>query len=350
MRIGIQTGFQVILVAASASGAVAQIPSAQTFPPTGDVWITPSNHGIATTASSEPAERSLKSSNLGYASAPPQAPCYAGNEELPGARKCVLNEVEAPGRETLLPPIVNRMGVRATLLHVGMPAAEVELIMGTPAQVESADDEDRGVRVLKYPLEPIGTTVTIADGKLSGVTLDIAGVENPALPDFSRAAWLGMGRTAVLQILAMPAEDRLRDGYGMTVEQLIFERPYLPRVSIFLIDGRVAAKKIGRSFPVDILRFALPLAPDPADHEIDDVADRSKERRLAVGLKESELRALFGTPELRVSYTFKGHPAAYAIYETNPGKSFGRFTFVDGVLTEFADGGTTPLRQVLDGR
>jgi hypothetical protein len=131
---------------------------------------------------------------------------------------------------------------------------------------------------------------------------------------------------------------------------MIFERPCLPDVGIFLIDGRVAAKKVGRSFPADILGFVLPLAPDPADDETGDVADRSKEQRIAIGMKESELRALFGPPKLQIGYTFKGHPAEYAIYETSPGKSFCRFTFVDGVLTEFADGGTAPLSQVLDGR
>jgi hypothetical protein len=65
---------------------------------------------------------------------------------------------------------------------------------------------------------------------------------------------------------------RLRGGYGMTAEQMIFEPPCGPDVSIFLIDGRVVIKKAGRSCSADILGFALPLAPDPADNEIDDVA------------------------------------------------------------------------------
>jgi hypothetical protein len=192
--------------------------------------------------------------------------------------------------------------------------------------------------------------VTIIDDKLSGVGLDIADVDDPSLPNFSRAAWLGMSRTVVLQMLGMPSEDRLRDGYGMTVEQMIFERPSTLDVSIFLIDGRVAAKKVGRSFSSDILGFALPLAPDPGDDEIDDVADWSPEQRIAVGMKEGEMQALFGAPKLHVDYTFRGRPVTYAIYETDPGKSFGRYTFVDGILTDFADGGTTPLSQVLDGR
>jgi len=103
------------------------------------------------------------------------------------------------------------------------------------------------------------------------------------------------------------------------------------------------------AFPPDILGFALPLAPDPAD-EIDDLPDWTKGGRIAVGMKESELRAQLGTPKLQVGYTFRGRQAEYTIYETNPGKSFGRFIFIDGVLIEFADGGNTPLRQVLDGR
>ena len=40
----------------------------------------------------------------------------------------------------------------------------------------------------------------------------------------------------------------------------------------------------------------------------------------------------------------------HAIYETSPGKWFGSFTLIDGVLIDFADGGNTSLNQVLDGR
>jgi hypothetical protein len=103
-------------------------------------------------------------------------------------------------------------------------------------------------------------------------------------------------------------------------------------------------------FPSDILGFVLPLAPDRADEKSDDIAGRSKIQLIAVGMKESELRAQFGAPKLQVPYTFKGHAAEHAIYETNPGKSFGRFTLIEGVLVDFADGGNASLDQVLDGR
>jgi hypothetical protein len=256
---------------------------------------------------------------------------------------------ETSQRQPLLVSSITHVRVRATLLHWGMSPADITRVMAAPAQVDAADDEGT-VHVLKYWAEPIATTVTVTDGKLSSVALDIAGVDDPALPNFTRAAWLGMSRTAVLRGLGMPAENHLRNCDGMKVEQMIFERPGEPDVSIFLIDGRVAAKKVGRSFPADIPGFTLPLAPDPADGESDDIAGRSKLQLVAIGMKESDLRAQFGTPKLQVPYTFRGHAAKHAIYETSPGKPFGRFTFIDGVLIDFADGGNTSVDQVLDGR
>jgi hypothetical protein len=264
--------------------------------------------------------------------------------QLPGAATPETSECQP-----LLRAPIAHVRVRATLLHWGMSPADIARVMARPARADTADDEG-SFRVLKYWAEPIATTVTITDGKLSGVALDIAGVDDPALPNFTHAAWLGMSRTAVLQRVGMPTENHLRSCGGMNVEQMIFERTGEPDVSIFLVDGRVAAKKVGRSFPVDILSFALPLAPDPAEDESDEVADRSKLRLVAIGMTESELRALFGTPKLQVSHTFKGHAAEHEIYATGPGKSFGSFTLIDGVLIDFADGGRTPLNQVLEGR
>jgi hypothetical protein len=69
-----------------------------------------------------------------------------------------------------------------------------------------------------------------------------------------------------------------------------------------------------------------------------------------VGMKASKLPALFGAPKLQMASNCKGRPAEYAIYGTSPSKSFGPFTSIDGVLIEFADGGHTPLSQVLVGR
>jgi hypothetical protein len=265
------------------------------------------------------------------------------------AQKSTLGELEASRSGALLPPRIDHIGVRATLLYWGMPTSDVERIMGIPAQVDTTGGDASNVRILKYPAEPIATTLTITGAELSGVALDIAGNDERALPTFSRAVWVGMSRTATLRMLGAPTEDRLCDGYGMTVEQMIFKRPFTPDVSVFLIDGRVVAKKVGTSFPNDILAFPLPLAADPGDNKIDDPT-WPKARRVTVGMKASEVQALFGLPKLQVDYSFKGRSAAYAIYETNRDKSFGRFTFVEGVLIEFANGGATPLNYILDGR
>jgi hypothetical protein len=82
-----------------------------------------------------------------------------------------------------------------------MSQADIARIMGAPSQVSVADDEGT-VQVLRYSAEPIVTTVTIADGNLSGVTIDVAGVDDPALPNFARAAWLGLNRATVVRYSA----------------------------------------------------------------------------------------------------------------------------------------------------
>jgi outer membrane protein assembly factor BamE (lipoprotein component of BamABCDE complex) len=244
---------------------------------------------------------------------------------------------------------VARVPVQATLLHWGMSQADIAEVMGPPSRVSTADDEGTG-RVLAYLDEPIPTTVTTTDGKLSSVTLDVAGVDDPVLPNFVRPAWLGMNRATFLRILGTPTEKHLFDCNGMNVEQMIFERSGERDVSVFLVDGRVAAKKVGRLFPADVLGFALPLAPNFADDESGETADWPPKQPVSVGTTESELRAHFGAPEMEVHYTFRGHAAENTIYETSPGKSFGRFTLIEGVVVDFTDGGSVPLNQILDGR
>jgi hypothetical protein len=93
----------------------------------------------------------------------------------PVAAQYPLQEVEASGRNALQPQHVDHIGVRATLLYLGMQAASVERIMGTSTLVEAAEHKGGSIRVLKYPMEPIGIEVTITDAKVSGVALDIAG-------------------------------------------------------------------------------------------------------------------------------------------------------------------------------
>jgi len=68
-----------------------------------------------------------------------------------------------------------------------------------------------------------------------------------------------------------------------------------------------------------------------------------------VGMSMGDAQALFGAPKHSVSYTFKGQPAEYRIYETGREGSFGCFDFIDGVLVGFFEGGRMPLEQILSG-
>jgi hypothetical protein len=265
------------------------------------------------------------------------------------AQKYSSGEVETSRQDILLPPRVDRVGMRASLLYWGMPSADVERTMGASAELQIYDGPGGNVRVLGYPKEPIPTIVSICNGQISGVRLDIAGIDERMLPAYSRPVWLGMDRTTVLRILGVPADDRLHDNFDMKLEHMIFERPGRPDISVFLIGGRVVGKRVGRDLPSDILGFALPLPPATTNGETDAQSVVHSERQVAVGMTIKEIQALFGTPKLLVDYKFKDRPANHMIFQTNENGSFGSFTFVDGVLIEFSGGGRTPLSQVLDG-
>jgi len=229
----------------------------------------------------------------------------------------------------LAPPGVDHIGVRASALHRGMTAAEVALIMGTPSGVDSYTSEDVNVRVLDFLDELIPTKVTIVNETVSGVALDVARIDDRTLPPFSRAAWLGMRRTGVLKVVGTAKEELRHHFFNVELDQLIFERPGQPDVSVYLIDDRVVAKNVGRALPADILRVFLPSLND-------ETAEEENEQFVRIGMTAIQVRALYGAPKVLVNATFKGQPVEYAVFETSAAKSFGRFTFIGGVLTEFA--------------
>src|SRR5262245_4121553 len=167
----------------------------------------------------------------------------------------------------LSPPRVEHLGVRAGALHWGMTAAEAVRIMGTPFGVDCYTSEDVNVRVLDFSDELIPTKVTIVNETVSGVALDVARIDDRTLPSFSQAAWLGMSRATVLKALGTAKGELRHRFFNMTLDQLIFERPGQPDVSVYLIDDRVVAKKVGRALPADILRVFLPSLNDETAEE-----------------------------------------------------------------------------------
>ena len=255
----------------------------------------------------------------------------------------IPNETAQAG--ALLPPRVERVPTPATRLYMGMPEADVERAMGAAAEVATPESAGVMVRVLKYRLSPIPAKITISDGRVSGVALDIAAADDRELPTYSRSVWPGIHRMAALHMLGAPAEDRFRESFGMKLEHMIFARAGEADLTVVLIDDRVVTRKAGRALPSDIFALSLPLATGAPDQGI----ERPRSTRIHLGMSMGDAQALFGAPKHSVPYTFKGQPAEYRIYETGRDGSYGCLDFVDDVLVGFSEGGRVPLDQILSG-
>jgi len=254
----------------------------------------------------------------------------------------VPNETAQAG--VLLPPHIERVPTPATRLYMGMPEADIERTMGAAAEVATSDSAGVRIRVLGYRLTPIPAKITISDGRVSGVRLDIAAVDDRELP-YGRSVSPGMHRMAVLRMMGTPAEDRFQESFGMKIEHMIFVRAGHADLSVVLIGDRVVTKKVGRAMPQDVVAFSLPLATGGVDQGI----ERPRRTRIHLGMSMADAQALFGAPKHSVSYTFMGQPAEYRIYETDRNGSFACFDFIDEVLVGFSDGGRLPLNQILSG-
>ena len=251
--------------------------------------------------------------------------------------------------DQLRAPRVERIATKASRLYLGMPEDELARTMGVPTAVVASENSGVQLRVLRYAPEPMPIKVTLSDGKISALVLDITRIDDPASPAYGRPIWSGMHRTAVLRIMGAPAEDRLRDSFGMRLEHIIFERPGQSDLSVFLIDERVAAKRAGRALQPDIFSLRLPLAPNEADRATDGQDDQSGSRQIRAGMSMRDVQALLGEPKMRVPYTVKGRPAEYRIHETASNGRFACFTFVDDVLGGFTDGGRFSLDELSGG-
>lgn len=231
------------------------------------------------------------------------------------------------------PPRVDFATIAAGRLHLGMTAAEVTRMMGEPAKVKTYVAGEVEMTRLEFPAGPIPGQVTLADGKLSAVKLDVFQVEKGDLPSFARQAWPGMSSSGVRRALGEASVVRHHSFFGIKLDQLIFRRPSEGEVSVFLVADRVVAKAAGQDIPKGIFHVCLP-SPEPAG--------RPSTQGPQVGMSESEAAALYGAVKFRVDYVFNDQPASRTIVETRTGGSFTSLSFVDGVLTQFDDLGRLP--------
>jgi hypothetical protein len=82
---------------------------------------------------------------------------------------------------------------------------------------------------------------------------------------------------------------------------MIFRRSGEPDVSLFLVADRVAAKRIGQEIPADMLHVILPAPPAAMNEETDEGFAR-------VGMRASDVKALYGTAKLDVAYSVNASP------------------------------------------
>jgi hypothetical protein len=241
-------------------------------------------------------------------------------------------------------PSVAFLAVSASRLHLGMAAAEVTRIMGEPAKTASYRNADIAVQTLDFSAEPIGSKVTLINGRLSGVALDVFRANQDDLPTFTHMAWPGLNSATVLRMLGTPSDVRHHALFGMTLDQMIFRRSGDPDVSIFFVADRLVAKRVGPGLPADIFRVVLPSPPDATFADAPGLAPQ-------VGMRASDVKTtLSGVAQVDVEYRFNGQPVEHGIYQTRPGGSFVSLTFVDGVLTAFEDIGRLPDNDMFQGR
>lgn len=237
-------------------------------------------------------------------------------------------------------PHVALVSTPASGLYPGMTAQEVTRVMGEAAKEKRVVADGSESLRLEFS-EKIPTEVTLSDGKLANVTVDVFRTDKGDLPAFSQKAWPGMASSAVRRMLGEPAEVLHHTFDGIDVDQWVYSHAGEACVSLYFRADRVIARAIGRDVPADLLQVDLPLPPKA----------RSKGPPTArVGMTEGDVKALYGGVKFRVDYVFNGQSASRVVFEPRGNGTFAGVTFVDGVVTGFEDLGLLPDDPSLQGR
>ena len=250
----------------------------------------------------------------------------------------------ASGSEPINPPAAPHVAFLATPasgLYPGMTAQEVTRVMGEAAK-ETRFVAD-GIESLRLEFSgAIPTEVTLSDGKVASVTIDVFRTNKGDLPAFSHKAWPGIASSAVRRMLGEPAEVLHHTFYGIDVDQWVYSHAGEACVSVYFRADRVIAKAIGRDVPANLLQVDLPLPPK-AESEGPLPTAR-------VGMTASDVKALYGAVQFRIDYVFNGQPASRVVFELQGKRTCAGVTFVDGVVTGFEDLGRLPDDPSFQGR
>jgi outer membrane protein assembly factor BamE (lipoprotein component of BamABCDE complex) len=226
---------------------------------------------------------------------------------------------------------VRHVPLRASRLYEGMTVAQVKSIMGEPIGRKAFADAE----VLTFSDEGVQARVTFLDDRLVGVSLDLAGIDEEALPRFARPVKAGVTRNGVALLLGKPVEDRQWKSLGISLEQMVFKSQGADEISVFLANGVVVKVQTGDSPPADLLRVTLPVDPIEAEAGARIREAEGLAPRLRIGMAPQVVNALNGSPCQTQTSSFKGLPVQYLLYELRGGSGYLRLTFTGGALTEF---------------
>jgi putative flavoprotein involved in K+ transport len=255
-----------------------------------------------------------------------------------------LSISSASGSEPINPPAAPYVAFLATAasgLYPGMAAQEVNRVMGEAAKEKRfVADGIEGLR-LEFP-GAIPTEVTLSDGKVASVAIDVFRTDSGDLPAFSHKAWPGMASSAVRRMLGEPAEVLPHTFDGIHVDQWVYSYAGEACVSVYFRADRVIARAVGRDVPADLLQVDL---PSPPKAESEDPLPTAR-----VGMTASDVKALYGAVRFSIDYVFNGQPASRVVFEPRGKGTYAGVTFVDGVVTGFEDLGRLPDDPSFQGR
>jgi len=211
-------------------------------------------------------------------------------------------------------------------LWVGSEAAEVERVLGQPTASSVIDEPEGDNRALLYANEPIPTRVTITNGRVSAIALELVSINEAALPPRARVVIPMMLRNGLLTLLGKPEADEKSILSAIEIERMRFARAGEPEFTVFLADGIVVDVRPENETPRDILRVVLPTP----------VPDTSMGTDLRIGLSPEQATSLLGAAWIPIHSRIKGQPVLYATYRERGGIRLVSLTFTGGTLTAFS--------------
>src|SRR5262249_53507174 len=184
--------------------------------------------------------------------------------------------------------------------------------------------------------------VILRDGKVTHVALDVFRMEKDALSSSLRKAWPGLAHSAVRRVLGEPTDVLHHTFFGINVDQWVFARAGETDVSVFLRDGRVIARIVGRDVPQDPFRVDLPSQAGP----------ESEGPLLSphVGMMSGDIAKLCGPVKFRADYVVNGQGASRVVFEPRGKGTFVSVTFVDDIATELENLGRLPDDPIFQGQ